>query len=223
MARWSFGTARQSHKEDAGGVPFLVAYLDFIRFFAAFLVVLGHARLHAFGQGLRLREVSDNAGEMFIGLMSSQAHRAVILFFVVSGYLVGGKLINAYSADGDFMRRYAIDRASRIYTVSIPATIFSASLVLILTLTYGQSYSLTHDNCTIDFADFLSTTFFLHEGFIASNACNGPFWSLDYEVFYYVWFAVLALAVLGTRKETRIAAAIVFVLVAIYGFMEPRS
>lgn len=201
-------------------VPFLRVYLDFLRFSAALLVVFGHSRLHAFGK-TRSSELGVDLLGASIALLTSFAHAAVIVFFVVSGFLVGGKLINSHRIDKQYLKNYFIDRASRIYTVSIPAIFFSFFLAIFLTQIYGQSYTLTKSVCNPSPFDLVATTFFLHAGFWKGHACNGPFWSLDYEVFYYVWFAALSAALLSVSRKMQLIALLSFLAIGAYGLGEP--
>ncbi len=44
----------------------------------------------------------------------------VVVFFVLSGFLVGGAVIERARGGKAFMRNYLIDRTSRIYVVLVP-------------------------------------------------------------------------------------------------------
>lgn len=177
---------------------------------AAMLVVLGHARLQAFGQ-------SDPREHGLLGLVldgvSLWGHQAVVVFFALSGFLVGGKLINAPVVDGRFMGDYAIDRAARIYTVSIPAMFIAVVLALVLTAIYGQYFSLTISHCVVTPWDFPPTLLFIHEGLGGGTCANGAFWSLICEVLYYVAFA-LVLASARWRGRRLIALGVLVLLLA---------
>lgn len=199
-----------------------IAYLDLVRSAAALLVVLGHARLHAFGN-IKSKDLAHDWLGHGIVLISNYAHPAVIIFFVVSGYLVGGKLINARGVGAEFAKSYAADRMSRIYTVSIPAITISYLLAVTLNQVLGQSFTLLSRTCEPSIFDLFGTTLFIHKGFWEGKACNGPFWSLIYEVFYYVWFATLALALWASNPQTRRKAWMMFFALGVYGAFEPQG
>jgi peptidoglycan/LPS O-acetylase OafA/YrhL len=52
-------------------------------------------------------------------------HEAAIIFFVLSGYLVSGKLIERVQSGTFNVHRYAVDRFARIYVPFIPALLLS--------------------------------------------------------------------------------------------------
>tara|TARA_R110002073_G_scaffold129900_2_gene276386 strand:+ start:1526 stop:2632 length:1107 start_codon:yes stop_codon:yes gene_type:complete len=148
-------------------------YLDFLRFFAAFLVLLFHS------------------GDLYrTGLtIFSFGPEAVIIFFVLSGFVI------AYVADTKelTLKHYAISRMARIYSVAIPAIILTAALDFtgfsINAIAYPEGKQ------AWDYAPIrvLSSLSFTNEIWNLSIQLfsNVPYWSLNYEVWYYIGFAVL--------------------------------
>jgi peptidoglycan/LPS O-acetylase OafA/YrhL len=187
----------------------LSVYLDALRFGAALLVLFGHVQLQVEASGP-------------LGLLGSLAHQGVVVFFVVSGFLVGGKLLNN-PITPPFLTRYAVDRASRIYTVTIPAILLGLLVVAWLDATYGHHYSLRGlNNCRATAGDFFASLAFLHEGLWPGPCGNGPFWSLIYEVYYYVTGALIMGAVAATGR-LRLFCAIGAVAALAYGLFEPTG
>jgi peptidoglycan/LPS O-acetylase OafA/YrhL len=95
--------------------------LDLIRFSAALLVLFGHTR------GVFLVGI-DSVSEpnVFIRtfyLMSGLQHEGVVLFFVVSGFLVGGSIWQQMRQHSFKSAAYLLNRFTRIYLVYIPALI----------------------------------------------------------------------------------------------------
>ena len=88
-------------------------YLDLLRFTAAFVVVLGH-----FGTQL------VSAGILW--QMRRYGEPAVLLFFVISGYVVSFVLWSRHPSGAS----YFVNRASRLYSVVVPG------LLLIFLLDY---------------------------------------------------------------------------------------
>lgn len=81
-------------------------YLDFVRFSAALLVLFFHAnRIHRPGFAF-----------------TTFGHEAVIIFFVLSGYVIAFVAAEKESS----LRTYGIARAARIYSVAIPAILLTA-------------------------------------------------------------------------------------------------
>lgn len=195
----------------------LSVYLDALRFGAAMLVLFGHARLHAFGAGA----IPGGLDAKIVSLIGGLAHAGVIVFFVVSGYLVGGKLINAVEPGARFAANYAIDRISRIYTVAIPALIFGFLVSATLDQVFGYAFKLTPGACEPAFLDLIPGVLLLHQSFSTNICFNGPVWSLHYEVYYYALFGALSVAALATEAKLRWGAVILAVAMLAYGLPEP--
>lgn len=123
------------------------------------------------------------------------AQAAVMLFFVLSGFLITKSITRNGSQPGGFnVGSYASDRFDRIY----PPLLFALLLVAILYLlsrfafpTGSNAYLYTggfivRDGFFVDPAAYAGTLVFLN-GFAVDNiSANGPLWSLSYEVWYYV-------------------------------------
>lgn len=145
--------------------PAISTYLDALRIIATGVVLFGHALA-----------------------WHSLAHDAVILFFVLSGYLI------SYTATERDLTgtQYAINRIARISTVAIPAvilTVLADSYVRPL-WPQGTSEFAPLDHMAKSLAVCLSMTSYVWDN---SYPCfsNGPYWSLTYEVWYYVLFGAV--------------------------------
>ncbi len=101
-------------------------FLNASRWIAAFLVVLGHV----FNISIAHYYDIPDRSLLLRGLhfFSGFAHIAVIVFFVISGFLVGGRAILRFSNQGFSVTDYFLHRFSRIYTVFIPALIVGCIL-----------------------------------------------------------------------------------------------
>jgi len=101
-------------------------FLDFIRFGAALLVLCGHARGLLFEGIARVEHPNPLVRATY--LISGLQHEAVVMFFIVSGFLVGGSAWRMIAAGKFDWRTYLLNRFVRIYLVLIPAF----ALVLLL-------------------------------------------------------------------------------------------
>jgi len=151
--------------------PGLSIYLDFFRFFMAALVVIFHVR----------------EGELFLGdaVIAHFGQEAVIAFFVLSG-LVISKTARRPDATG---ARFAIDRMTRLYSVAVPAVLFTLIAVWIM-----QALQPGAPSRIGSAFDVISSLLFLNEswGSPADLHANTPYWSLCYEAWFYVLFACWA-------------------------------
>ncbi|WP_419804137.1 acyltransferase family protein [Terriglobus sp.] len=166
--------------------------LDVIRFSLALLVVIGHATLPWFSSGWPP--------------LLGWADIAVPGFFVLSGFM-----IRYVTEDRERdPRRYFISRASRMYSVLLPAivlTLVCRGVVAWRAPQYaaglfpaeGAAFLAGHVAAHLLFF----SQFWDHAVLLAPNL---PLWSLGYEVPYYVFFGLLALC----RGPWRWAAAALY-------------
>lgn len=127
---------------------------------------------------------------------SGFGHQAVLVFFVLSGFLVGRKVRElAQASDPDF-RGYVIDRASRIFTVALPAIAWSGAALWLLCalaprspLVVGPSWSaaLQHPLASdLNPIPWLATIVLLNTFVAPTPAIEAPLWSLAWEWSYYM-------------------------------------
>lgn len=153
--------------------PAFSVYLDLIRFLAACLVYLYHSN-----QRMVVSEILP---------ASQYGHSAVIVFFVLSGYVI------AYVTDTKERDAvsYAASRLSRMYSVAIPALGLTLLLDSIGRNLVPEIYvSYPYDNFVIR---SLAGLFFVDEIWFISitTFSNIAYWSVCYELWYYVFFGML--------------------------------
>jgi peptidoglycan/LPS O-acetylase OafA/YrhL len=178
-------------------VPQHRRFLDRARWVSAAIVATGHAlgilnsRLH--GSGL-INAIADMRGV------------AVYIFFVLSGYLIGGIVLK--DIDQFRFKKYAISRFSRIYIVLIPALLFTMLIDGIALHFFPNSpiYSQVWQGGALGsnavatrygLPNFLSSFLTLEPIIGAPIGSAGSLWSLGYEWIFY--FAFPALYLLGYK------------------------
>lgn len=167
-------------------------WIDWARFLAAFAVLLTHARSSTWVNWAELPQAGRTASAYFIYTISRFGHEAVIIFFVLSGYLVGGKLIERVRTGAFDVRKYALDRAARIYVPYFPALIFSA---IVWNLTGGG----------VSATSFVINMLQLQKILGPSFAGNDALWSLAYEVWFYVIGGAFAAACVGAASTRTVS------------------
>ena len=145
-------------------------YLDIVRSLAALNVVFGHAC-----------ELYD------LPATGRWGHFAVMVFFVLSGYLIA---FSAAHRDGD-LQTFLIARLARLWSVLIPAMILTIVCDLI-GLTFGifprGLASVPMDHPLIRIGAMLT---FVSETWVSIQPLsNGAAWSLCLEFWYYVTFGL---------------------------------
>jgi peptidoglycan/LPS O-acetylase OafA/YrhL len=141
---------------------------------------------------------------------TSFAHEAVVVFFVLSGFLVAGPNIGRARLGLFHPRSYGIDRLTRIYVTIIPALLFTIAADAVgrsafrWTGFFDGSNRLVQERFSAAFvSDSVSTLAAniamlqpIHAPVLGSNV---PLWSLSYEVWFYAWFGIVAVAIQRRR------------------------
>lgn len=157
--------------------PALSSYLDLVRFLAAVAVLLGHMTQQGFALG-------------WIPLAHA-SHEAVVLFFVLSGLIIH---TTTFKRHADW-RDYTVARVSRVYSVALPAvltcTIGSIGLAALRPDVLAELPSYR----PASLADFFGSLLFLNESWSSLRTptrltLNGPYWTLCFEVWYYILFGL---------------------------------
>ncbi len=155
-------------------------YLDLVRFFAAFLVLLHHARY-----------LYDPGNFLF-----SLGHEAVIVFFILSGYVI------AYVAEVKerTLKDYTLSRLARIYSVALPAILLTGVFDYVGFMAAPDAYPAGAQAWDYLPLRTIGSLAFLNQIWFVSMQpfSNVPYWSLGYEVWYYVGFALVTY--LGGRR-----------------------
>jgi peptidoglycan/LPS O-acetylase OafA/YrhL len=178
--------------------PGFSIWLDVLRIVATLTVVVSHLAYPRFTHGTYAWVRDLNLGS-----------DAVILFFVISGIVIA----RAAERDATFSR-YAFNRATRIYSVMIPALLLTFVLDRIGLKIDASSYP-------AEYFQPLPLSTFLVRGLTFSSewaiaepvrlGTNGPLWSLSYEVAYYVLLGA-ALFLTGALR-----LVVVLLLILVFG------
>jgi peptidoglycan/LPS O-acetylase OafA/YrhL len=170
--------------------------LDLSRWVAAFLVVVEHLRSFLF---------TDRGAQGALGgiaqvfyFLTGFGHSAVMVFFVMSGFLVGGKVLDRLRSDAFSWPKYIVDRLSRLYAVYVLALLLGCALDF-LGYHYFNRFGLYDESfagriavINHDFHQSLTPWIFLLNLIMCQTilgpvmGSNGPLWSLANESWYYL-------------------------------------
>ena len=202
---------------------YVASYLNGLRGIAALLVVFSHWRNAFFVDYAQIAH--PNPIWAVVYLICGLGHQAVIIFFVLSGYLVGGACLRQVKSQRWSWTNYGLDRLTRLYTVLIPGLILGAIWDGIGLHFFGDSQFYTgNTNIAIiqgstsegyNLATFFGNLFFLQGILVKNFGSNNPLWSLSYEFWYYVLFPLLVLPFYTKRMIPRIlslAAALILLM-----------
>lgn len=195
--------------------------LDLIRGLAALLVTMGHLRAVLFVDQPQL--IDGGVLTKIFYLLTSLGHQSVVVFFVLSGYLVGGSVLTAGSQFN--FPAYMRVRLARLWVVLIPCLVLTWAVDLlvahwapdVLTGLYAGRWHVgprpgEFDNSV---GTLIGNILFLQTMAVPVFGSNGPLWSLANEFWYYVLFPLMY-GLVGTRiyAQGRGRAFIAVVVVA---------
>jgi len=156
--------------------PTFSVYLDWCRFFAAVIVVLAHF--------VQWEIVSPELSQW----LPESGRDAVVVFFVLSGLVIYYTVHKKNSS----IRSYLIDRATRIYSVALPILLLTVIVDLIGIRFNSEPYLglYQYEKLYIYIPFHLA---FAGEWWTLSEQpfTVPPYWSLSYEVWYYILFIPL--------------------------------
>jgi peptidoglycan/LPS O-acetylase OafA/YrhL len=201
--------------------------LDLIRALAACAVMVGHLRALFFVDFRQLLHKSWPLEALYF--LTGFGHQAVIVFFVLSGFLISSTVIRSRVLGKWSWRDYAVNRATRLYVVLIPGLLlglfwdrlgswlFAAKGIYARPLSdLGPAVPL--QNLTP--GNFLGNLFFLQTIFCDAFGSNGPLWSLANEFWYYVLFPVaLAAGLAWARRRLYLAMPLTCLAIFIGAFI----
>ncbi len=165
--------------------------LDSLRGLSALAVVFGHC-FQVF-----IAPISPTLFPIF-GLV---AQGAVMMFFVLSGFLITKSITRNFDQQGGFsISSYSIDRLNRIYPPLLFAMILVAALYILAPYFFpsgSNAYQFTgnfvvRNGFSVNLVDWAGTMLFLNGFFVKNISANGPLWSLSFEVWYYVIAGLVA-------------------------------
>ena len=193
----ALSSAHDSASDRVGGVwgeQFSI-YLDLVRFLAATYVMLAHTKYPRFTDG-------------WLNSFGYSVNDAVMVFFVLSGLVIAHVTLRNERGFGD----YVIARLSRLWSVALPALVVgllvdSVGTRLQPSLYAGAWYAADHPiGRLLANAGFLGEIWFVD--FLPFS--NVPYWSINYEFWYYAIFA----AFVFTKGWKRYAALTLCALIS---------
>jgi peptidoglycan/LPS O-acetylase OafA/YrhL len=200
--------------------PAVSSFLNASRWIAAILVMAGHIRNLILVEYTMVESKSHALQLLYFA--TGFGHEAVIVFFVISGFLVGGLTWQKWRQEGVNMRAFAVARINRVYTVLIPALALGVALDSIGLSVFNGSGLYTNAEHfhtgsipdavgTIDPTTVLGNLFMLQTIAVGTPGSNGPLWSLANEWWYYCTFACAGAAAYG-KGRSRFGFALVAIL-----------
>jgi peptidoglycan/LPS O-acetylase OafA/YrhL len=157
------------------------SFLHLVRWLSALFVIVGHSQ-----------QIGGWNNGVFV-YVASHAHAAVIVFFVLSGYVIA-ESVERKRRFGYTIKEYYADRISRIYSVLIPALILTVILDLFGNFFFPDRYA---DPQLIPQDSYFIRLFINAAslqgiwGHRSQFGSNPALWSIGYEFFYYIVYGLI--------------------------------
>jgi len=184
--------------------------LDLIRGVSAMIVMSGHLRSALFKDFTELDSgYSASLIEKGFYFITSLGHQAVMVFFVLSGYFVGGSVLKA--KNNFSFKNYLIARLSRLWTPLFPILLLTIIIdyftgIVSNEILVGNHFSTLMSGPNGDYSSspitFISNMLFLQTVYTPVYGSNGPLWSLANEFWYYILFPLL-MGLMGFTSQNR--------------------
>lgn len=148
-------------------------YLDAVRIFAALLVFVSHVPNFIGGH---------------LWQFAYWGHEAVVIFFILSGFVMRYVVYDKKES----ARVYVVNRITRIYSVALPALLLSIFVYYIGVLIQPDALSQAINKMADPVETTIRAITFTTQSWQAYSVfTNFPYWSMSYEVLYYLFFGIV--------------------------------
>ena len=181
-------------------------YLDALRGMAALVVFYGHSWLGLAGP-------PSGGGSPWYLYLAGFGRQAVMVFFALSGFLVGGGALRRIRNGKFAWPDYVLQRMTRLYVVLIPALLLGlfwdrlgAAIAGVGGIYGGHFPSFVNWNIPqrLGWRIGIGNLFFLESRWFRTFGSNSVLWSLVCEFWYYLLFPCLVLAVRERQLSRRV-------------------
>jgi peptidoglycan/LPS O-acetylase OafA/YrhL len=205
MPALSFQWQRQSQLSENSMQSLL---MNLLRGIASLQVAAAHLRSELY-PGLRGLE-EPGIPYVALAFLTGFAHQAVMVFFLISGWLVGGSLLGKMGQPRA-LRAYAIDRATRLWTVLVPILflVIGIGLVTGAAMPAPAGFGAPGE---FSAGAFVGNLLGLQTIVVDCFGGNYPLWSLANETWYYIQFPLLLLVFTGRGLFQQAAGAAMLAL-----------
>jgi peptidoglycan/LPS O-acetylase OafA/YrhL len=158
----------------------------------------------------------------------SAGQQAVVVFFVLSGYLVSGSVFRMFERERWSWKVYGLHRLVRLWIVLVPGLLLTAlwdrcgmslrrAPAVAMYAGLSGNHLVPNVHLTSGIRVGLGNLFFLQTIRFPVLGTNGALWSLAYEFWYYALFPLGFLALRrGGGWTKRLACAVMFLLAAYF-------
>lgn len=192
---------------------------------ASILVLLSHARAFTIDDYNTISH--PGIFEKIFYFITSLGHESVIVFFVLSGFLITMSVENQFHSGRFNLKKYTSDRLSRLWTVLIPALAITAALDIATFHFTKSSFYLGEfkflnsgptGHAEWGLSTLMGNIFFTQGVLVHVYGSNTPLWSLACEFWYYVIFPVVFIATRRFASHRVVLIALSAIVISVIGY-----
>ena len=210
-----------------------IKVLDGLRGLAALYVMIGHARWllwEGYSEGYLKHTLEyswmDKMSMYFLSMFKF-GHESVLLFFVLSGFVIHKGFVKKFLTDAlqsVNIGQFYIKRIRRIY----PPFLFALCLTALLDFvgrdfgfsiytgnTPNEGINITVGNQSLTLVTFIGNIFFLFKEYVPIFGTNGPTWSLKLEWWFYMIYPIFLLL---SRKNIYYSTLLIVLLFSLVNY-----
>ncbi len=212
-------SSKWSRAEPAGKRAHLKA-LDALRGVCAFLVVLGHSR--------NLFHLAENSPKGGVGweeialVPTAFAKESVGVFFVLSGFLVGGQILILFQSNRFSWVEFLTKRLARLWVVLIPGLTLTAVADPVAKWLNASAYGIFVNGRGSGVVTGICNVLFLNPQLCSNFGSNDSLWSVSNEFWFYILFSAGMMVIFGVRRGLKVqvcvGVALLVGVIAVYGF-----
>lgn len=186
ILQWAYGKLKRTTNASD-----FMAQIDGLRFIAIFAVVFAHINTFIVVKSMHVFE-TGSVSSITNKLIHDSAHKGVLLFFVISGFILGLPYAKHYLLDGRRieLRDYFMRRLTRLEPPYILNNIAFAILIIFFA---HHSYAAAFNQTSILTSLFSALTYSHNIFFQDVPALNSVTWSLEIEIQFYILVPLLVL------------------------------
>lgn len=212
-------------------------HMDAIRGMAAIAVMLGHSRelfFESFNGHTAATATTAVSGMAAPHHTANEqitiGNEAVMIFFVLSGYLVGGSVLRAFQRNNWSWKEYLVRRLTRLWMVLLPALVLTVVLDHAGLKLFPEATSIYHGPPgqaevrpnlihTLTPGIIAGNAVFLQDIVVPTPGTNIALWSLSNEFWYYMIFPLLVIVFwrASTQKARLLSAFLAIALLYFIG------
>lgn len=191
-----------------------IPQIDGLRFLAILPVIIGH--LNVFVNAKTALSFNRSPFDYwFINIINSEARKGVLLFFVISGFILAVPFVKQFLYEGKAfsLKSYFLRRLTRL---EVPYIFNNIVYALLLVFFASHEYSKTF-SVDIVLKHLMASLLYIHNFIFVDHRINYVTWSLEIEIQFYI---LVPLIILLFKLSKKLRRAIIIFLILLFPLLQ---